>query len=576
MNTSPSYKLRLLLCAALTTGALACGGAEAEQGAQGPRGPVGEQGEPGENGQPGAEGEDSVVNGEDGTDGEAGLNSLVITESVEPGALCANGGVTVAVGIDDNGDDILDEAEIDASETICNQNDAVQDICDEAFAITGVSGTEQALYEGQESSPITVETNDDANVSLAFVGGGALEPALTSNTTFTLTPQELGEGQHITVVAAGQCGTDVITLPLSEVEPFESLLSVVHIFSGAGPVNVAPSGTLDILTTLGFGEATGPLTLTPGEFTFDLLVDETVVGTTESYTLEPGTAYSLIAHNNGGSLAVTLIEDDLSAPSGEDTFRARIVHMAEIAGTVDVNAGPDLGTLAPIADNLAFGTVGDFADYSLADVGVIQLDSGGTLLDYENGMATAFFAGDVANIFAFETAAGNVRLLVHYIEFGFASVFTANGLPVPLFDFEDGTIPAEFTTSGAADWFATDTTSSEGTFSLASGAIGGNERSDISLTFNFPGSGVLSFDWKVSSENNWDRLLLCDEISVCTRTTNNANISGSVDWTPASYTIDEAGERTLRWSYLKDGSGDVGDDMGWIDNITFTAEPSFL
>ncbi|TXD34823.1 DUF4397 domain-containing protein [Lujinxingia vulgaris] len=577
MNTSPSYKLRLLLCAALTTGALACGGAEAEQGAQGPRGPVGEQGEPGEDGQPGTDGEDGT-DGTDGTDGEAGLNSLVITESVEPGDVCANGGVTVSVGIDANGDEVLDEDEVDASETVCNQNDAVEDLCDEAFAITGVTGVEQALYEGQVSDPITVESNDDANLSLAFVGGGELAPALTSNSTFTVTPQELGEGQQITVVAAGQCGSDVITIALPEVEPFESLLSVVHVFSGAGLVDVAPSGTLDIITTLGFGEATGPLTLTPGEFTFDLLDQETVVATTDTYTLEPSTAYSLIAHNDGGSLAFTLIEDDLTEPSSEGTFRARIVHMAEIAGTVDVSAGPDTGSLAPLATGVAPGDVGTFAEYD-ETVGAIQIDAGGTILTYEDGVDTAFFEGDIANIYAFDNAAGNVRLLVHYLNFEGISVLRANpgGAPVSLFDFEDGTVPAEFIQGGNADWSGTDADASQGTFSLASGDITHNQTSTITLTYDFPSAGILAFDWKVSSESGYDFLYYCaDPLFSCARGSNLGRISGSTSWATVQYPIDDAGSRSFEWTFEKDGSADDGLDMGWIDNITFVGEPSLL
>ena len=574
MNTSPSYKLRLLLCAALTTGALACGGAEAEQGAQGPQGPVGEQGEPGEDGQPGTDGEDGQP-GEDGDDGEAGLNSLVITETVEPGDVCANGGVTVSVGIDDNGDEVLDEDEVDASETVCNQSDAVQDICDEAFAISGVTGTEQSLFANHPSDPIALQTNATTDISLAFIGEGAAFNANTDG-SFTLTPDEVSSELTFAVVAASQCGTDVVTLTFNNIEAYLSYVSLVHIAPGTGEVDVALSGSTDAVATLDFSDVEAPLDLAPGTIAFDLLDEGSPIATSDNFTFEPGQHYTVVAHHTQGAIDFTLLEDDLSSPATEDSFRARFIHMAEIAGNVDVNAGPDLGSLYPIATDLAFGSAGAFTDFLLADVAAIQIDAGGTLLDYENGVGTAFFPDDVVNIFAFETEAGNVRLLVHYIEFGFASVFTANGLPLPLFDFEDGTIPAEFTTSGAADWFATDTTSSEGTFSLASGAIGSTERSDLSLTFNFPDSGVLSFDWKVSSEGNWDRLLLCDEVSPCTRVNSNASISGEVDWTPASYTIDAAGERTLRWSYLKDFSGNAGDDRGWIDNITFIVEPSLL
>ena len=576
MISLTSKNIRLLLCAALTTGALACGGAEAEQGAQGPQGPLGEQGEPGEAGQPGTDGEDGD-DGDDGTDGEAGLNSLVITESVEPGDVCANGGVTVSVGIDANGDEVLDEDEVDASETVCNQNDAVEDLCDEAFAITGVTGVEQALFAGQVSDPITVATNDDANLSLAFVGGDTLEPVLTSDASFTITPQDLGENQQITVVAAGQCGSDVITIALPEVTPYESYLSVVHLFPGAEVVDVAPSGTLDIITTLGFPDASGPVPLTPGEFSFDLLDLETVVATSDTYTLEPSTAYSLIVHDEGGSLAFTLIEDDLTEPSGEDTFRGRIVHMADLAGTVDVSAGLDTESLAPLATGVAPGDVGTFAEYDQA-IEAIQIDAGGTLLTYVEDVDIAFFDGDIANIYVFNNDAGNVRLLVHYLNVYGTSLLSANPT-TPLFNFEDGILPTEFITGGDLPWESTDGRSSEGTYALTSGAITHSERSELEITLEFTAPGTFVFDWNVSSESGWDFLFFCDDTAAsCDESTAVETFSGTfASWTSISYEIPAAGSYTFSWVYEKDSGFSSGSDQGWIDNLRFVQpEPSFL
>ncbi|TXD36734.1 DUF4397 domain-containing protein [Lujinxingia vulgaris] len=581
MNTSPSYTLRLLLCAALTTGALACGGAEAEQGAQGPQGPLGEQGEPGEAGQPGTDGEDGD-DGDDGTDGEAGLNSLVITESVEPGEVCANGGVTVSVGIDDNGDDVLDEDEVDASETVCNQNDGANDLCDEAFAITGVTGADQALYQGQESAPITVATNDDANVSLAFVGGDALEPSLASNTSFTITPQELGEVEPITVVAAGQCGTDVVTLTFGEVEPYLSYVRFVHIFPGAGEIDFALSGSTESEAALTFGSTASLLELEPGTASFDVLEEGSSIGTSDDFTFEPAVHYTVVAHGTGGALDFTLLEDDLSAPADEDSASLRLVHLAEIAGPVDVSTGPDIDNLATLVSALPVGAVGDFADYLVDGFGAIQLNAGGVLLDFEDGVDSAIFPGDIANIFAFETAQGNVRLLVQYLNFASAVELVSSSPSTTLFDFEDGTLPTEFVTGGVLPWEITDGSSSEGTYALTSGGITHSERSELEITLEFDGPGTFVFDWNVDSERTftfYDGLVFCDSAAAdcsffdayVTR------IHGDLDWSTVSYDIPEAGIYTFSWIYVKDSSASGGSDQGWIDNLRFAQpEHSFL
>ncbi|RAL20681.1 hypothetical protein DL240_15295 [Lujinxingia litoralis] len=581
MNTSPSYKLRLLLCAALTTGALACGGAEAEQGAQGPQGPVGEQGEPGESGQPGEDGEDGQP-GNDAEPGEDGANSLVLTENVEPGDVCANGGVTVSVGIDANGDDVLGEAEIDASETICNQNDAVQDICDEAFAITGISGADQALYLGRESDPITVETNDDANLTLAFVGGATLEPTLTSNTTFTLTPQELGEGQRITLVAAGQCGTEVTQLSFAEIEAPVATLRLVHLVPGTGELDMTLTGTSELLAVADFEETDAPMALDPGTYSFDLHEGDTLVGTTDPYDYALGGSYTVVAYSNQGALDVMILEDDVRTEPADDAFRARFIHSAELAGTVTISAGPDADSLNAIAAGVPFGDVGSFTDY-LGGLGALQIDSGGTLLTYDTGVSSALTAGDIANVFAYQTQGGNVRLLIQQLNTtaGETSILKAAGARTPLFDFEDGTLPTEFTHSGDLGWeIESDPNVSLGDHSLVSGPIDHNSRSELEIELEFTEPGIFMFDWKVSSESNYDPLFFCDyDAASCNPYYPNfaARTSGEKDWAPVSYEIPAAGTYTFSWVYRKDISNSLGEDRGWIDNLRFEQpEPSLL
>jgi len=81
-----------------------------------------------------------------------------------------------------------------------------------------------------------------------------------------------------------------------------------------------------------------------------------------------------------------------------------------------------------------------------------------------------------------------------------------------------------------------------------------------------PNATTVTFDWKVSSEANYDFLALV----VLTRSLGQTDIvrrtSGERNWETVSLNI-PAGGHWLVWGYTKDGSGSFGQDTGWIDNI---------
>jgi len=88
------------------------------------------------------------------------------------------------------------------------------------------------------------------------------------------------------------------------------------------------------------------------------------------------------------------------------------------------------------------------------------------------------------------------------------------------------------------------------------------------IEFAIAGAGVLAFDWKVSSETNYDWLRFYE---VGTGATN--QISGvGAGWTRVFITVGGAPDtvHTFRWEYLKDPVGDyVGEDCGWVDAISW-------
>jgi hypothetical protein len=97
-------------------------GVQGEVGPQGERGPEGEmgiQGEPGVQGDQGQQGEQGAQ-GEVGPQGTAGLASLLAVDAEAPGDNCATGGQRIRSGLDDDGDGVLGEEEVDSTAYICN------------------------------------------------------------------------------------------------------------------------------------------------------------------------------------------------------------------------------------------------------------------------------------------------------------------------------------------------------------------------------------------------------------------------------------------------------------------------
>jgi hypothetical protein len=92
---------------------------EVHDGANGEDGAKGEDGADGEDGAPGEDGTD----GENGTDGDDGRTGLILATAEPDGANCVNGGQKLQVGLDDDGDGMLDPGEVDSTVYVCNGED---------------------------------------------------------------------------------------------------------------------------------------------------------------------------------------------------------------------------------------------------------------------------------------------------------------------------------------------------------------------------------------------------------------------------------------------------------------------
>jgi hypothetical protein len=78
------------------------------------------------------------------------------------------------------------------------------------------------------------------------------------------------------------------------------------------------------------------------------------------------------------------------------------------------------------------------------------------------------------------------------------------------------------------------------------------------------GPGTLTFWWMVSPEEFFDGL----SFFIGSGTNYAATISGEVDWEQETFLIGP-GSQTLSWIYAKDPDVTVGQDAGWLDQVSF-------
>ncbi len=145
------------------------------------------------------------------------------------------------------------------------------------------------------------------------------------------------------------------------------------------------------------------------------------------------------------------------------------------------------------------------------------------------------------------------------------SAFFSLTIGLDVEDFETGDLSLyDWQSTGSAPWSVGSSTRYEGTYAAASGNIGNNQTSQLSVTVEVAQAGPISFEAKVSSESGFDYLrFLIDGIE-------KEKWSGEMDWTGKSYFV-FPGSHTFTWRYTKDQSQANGSDKGWVDLIVFPA-----
>jgi len=121
-----------------------------------------------------------------------------------------------------------------------------------------------------------------------------------------------------------------------------------------------------------------------------------------------------------------------------------------------------------------------------------------------------------------------------------------------------------FSTGGDSLWYGLQISDATNMNAAQSGQIADGQNTWIKMTVQ--GQGTITFDWKVSSQQNGDYLeFYIDNVWI-------KSISGEVDWTSESFRVTKTGTgtQTFLWKYRKNSSGSAGQDRGWLDNVQFT------
>ena len=127
-----------------------------------------------------------------------------------------------------------------------------------------------------------------------------------------------------------------------------------------------------------------------------------------------------------------------------------------------------------------------------------------------------------------------------------------------------GTANNAWTHGGAASWIGILNESQDGVNAARSGVIENSQESWIQTALEGPGS--LRFRWKVSSEGGGDYLQLwVDNVVV-------KAITGVTSWSDEGVEL-SPGNHLLRWSYTKNSSQKWGQDMGWLNQVSYVPVP---
>jgi len=279
---------------------------------------------------------------------------------------------------------------------------------------------------------------------------------------------------------------------------------------------------------------------------------------------------------------------DCSISSGGDTWESEL-NLTAYAPLIELNSlAGDLnpGESTSLAVNL------DNNGGAVINYPVVSLESNDMYVTISNvGFSNAYYWDNtMTETLSATVGISNACPIGHLAEFtveisgsnaeGYASSLSFS-IPVGQVTagFENGLNGLDWQLSGDSDWGADGSEASSGNSSAKSGAITDNQESTLSVILDVTADGVIEFDYKVSAEYSTSGSYFYDGLEFyidnALQGQFQSTTSGGSPWTRVSFPV-AAGERTFRWSYVKDGGGGSTDctntdcaDAAWIDDIVF-------
>ncbi|MFK8048395.1 MAG: trypsin-like serine protease [Halioglobus sp.] len=170
---------------------------------------------------------------------------------------------------------------------------------------------------------------------------------------------------------------------------------------------------------------------------------------------------------------------------------------------------------------------------------------------------TSSTAGDKSTTLSFSTTDSDTPTVT-------AIVKAASVPPIDLAAALDG-LNQEWFSGGDSAWFEESDADATGGSVARTGAVEDLENSV--LVTQLSGPGTISFRWKVSSEEGYDRLGFLINGSL------EEAIDGEVEWTSVSKELAE-GQHSLSWEFRRDESEGDGMNAGFLDSVEFTTAGS--
>ncbi|MBC8487264.1 MAG: T9SS type A sorting domain-containing protein [Bacteroidetes bacterium] len=299
--------------------------------------------------------------------------------------------------------------------------------------------------------------------------------------------------------------------------------------------------------------------------------DNLTIPSGSSLTIENGFAWDV--HDDIPDLH--LVTFDVIATDGNDTW-ASVISIEAYAPvlaigsfTIDDATGNGNGKLDPgeTAD-IIFETYNNGSSHALQPIGTLFPTSEYVVMNNSTYNFNVISAGTmeqaVFNVSVDNSAPNGTFFLFDYevISGGYeVDSIIPQTIGFVSEDWETGTMTQfDWETGGNADWFISQQNPYEGTHCVQSGDINDNQSTWLSLNYDVANDDIISFFYKVSSQDNYDMLKFYIDNQLKDTWT------GTIDWTHTSYSV-TAGSHTFKWTYSKNSSTSTGSDCGWIDNI---------